>query len=109
MFLIDENLARRLVTLLGSRWPGASHVVDEDLDESNDADIWEAARQSSQTILTKDWDFETLAIARGAPPKVIIVAIGNCTTMQVANLMLGSADLIDEFLAGEEALLVLGR
>ena len=61
------------------------------------------------TVLTKDHDFEALAIASGPPPRVVVLAIGNCTTAEAAEVMFANADLIDAFLKGEESILTLTR
>jgi predicted nuclease of predicted toxin-antitoxin system len=34
-------------------------------------------------IVSKDEDYNALSVLRGAPPKVIWVQLGNCTTAQV--------------------------
>jgi predicted nuclease of predicted toxin-antitoxin system len=109
MFLIDQNLSRRLVALLATDWPGCAHVAQEGLAEQSDLQIWEFARTSGRTILTKDRDFEALALTRGAPPKILIVAIGNSTTDQVLRLISAHAVALGAFLEGDEAVLVLNR
>ena len=76
MFLIDQNLSRRLVALLRPRWPGARHVLAEGLNQSTDTELWDRARELGLTVLTKDHDFEALAIASGPPPRVVVLAIG---------------------------------
>jgi predicted nuclease of predicted toxin-antitoxin system len=109
MLLIDQNLSRALVSELSALWPGTAHVSGLGLNESSDSEIWERAKELGRAILTKDRDFEHLAVERGAPPRVIVVAIGNCTTAEVRDLLLAQAETVDQFLRGTEALLILGR
>jgi predicted nuclease of predicted toxin-antitoxin system len=42
-------------------------------------------------FLTKDKDFANLSIAKGAPPKVILLQTGNCSTAQIVGLMRNNA------------------
>ena len=48
-------------------------------------------------IVSKDNDFAELAVLRGAPPKVIWLRIGNCSSRAVERLLRAQATLIDEF------------
>ncbi|MDZ8240291.1 MAG: DUF5615 family PIN-like protein [Nostoc sp. ChiQUE01a] len=41
------------------------------LDRAEDQSVWEYARQSGFTIVTRDADFNELSILRGFPAKVI--------------------------------------
>ncbi len=38
-------------------------------------------------LVTKDEDFHRLSVLQGAPPKVVWIRIGNCTTAQIARLL----------------------
>ena len=60
-------------------------------------------------LVTKDEDFHRLSILHGAPPKVIWVRLGNCTTDDVAHLIRSHQQSVERFAAQEEAtVLVLG-
>jgi predicted nuclease of predicted toxin-antitoxin system len=78
--LFDENLSPRLPALLVDEFPGSRHVRDVGLRGTTDQDIWNFAGAADFTIVTKDDDFRGLSLLRGAPPKVIWLVIGNCTT-----------------------------
>jgi predicted nuclease of predicted toxin-antitoxin system len=69
--LFDNNLSHKLVQRLSDIFPGSSHVMREQLDESNDQEIWLFARKNGFTIVTKDSDFNELRLLQGFPPKVI--------------------------------------
>ena len=45
--------------------------------------IWDFAKANHFAFLTKDKDFANLSIAKGAPPKVILLQTGNCSTAEV--------------------------
>ncbi len=48
-------------------------------------------------IVTKDSDFEELAVLRGAPPKVVWVRFGNCSTHDVELALRQHAALVRAF------------
>jgi predicted nuclease of predicted toxin-antitoxin system len=95
--------------LLAHRFPGCSHVQLIGLAQSSDGEVWRTAAALQLAVLTKDNDFQLMSVAVGQPPKVVSLAIGNCSTAEVAELVLGNADAIDSFLAGPDALLILSR
>ena len=79
-FLFDENLSPRLVGEVGKIWPDSSHVESAGLRRATDDAIWTFAQGQEFTIVSKDDDFRSLALVRGAPPKVIWLQVGNAST-----------------------------
>jgi len=75
--LLDENLSRRLLRRLANHFPGSLHVADFALQGASDLAIWAAAREGEFVLVSKDDDSQHLALVRGAPPKVVILKIGN--------------------------------
>ena len=80
MLLFDENLAARLVAELGVLYPGCTHVGDQGLASGSDRAIWQHARDHGLIIVSKDEDFQRLSVLYGAPPKVIWIGLGNCSS-----------------------------
>ena len=95
--LADENLPPRLVHDLADLFPLSAHVSDAGLGSAPDEFIWEYARVHGFTFLTKDKDFANLSIVRGAPPKVILLQTGNCSTADVIRVLRNNAIRISEF------------
>jgi predicted nuclease of predicted toxin-antitoxin system len=58
-------------------------VRDVGLARADDAAVWAFAREGGFTIVTKDGDFHQMSFVRGAPPKVIWMRVGNCSTDQM--------------------------
>ncbi len=85
--LFDQNLSPRLATRLQELFPDSSHVFWLNLDQAEDVEVWEYARQNSYLVVTKDADFSELSTLQGFPPKVIWLQIGNCTTGRVESLL----------------------
>ena len=81
--LFDENLSPKLNVALNDIFECINHVRDFALNSKTDLAIWELAKVKDFIIVTKDDDFRHLSFLYGAPPKVVIVALGNVTTLQV--------------------------
>ena len=107
--LLDENLSERLLPLLIDRFPGSSHVRLVGLGGASDSAIWEWARDQAQLLVTKDEDFLDLSVARGFPPKVVCLAIGNASNAATAALLLQQAEAIEQFAGHPEAGFLLLR
>lgn len=105
--LFDENLSPRLVVLLADLFPGSEHVRDIVIPPSiathasgpsaSDSAIWAYARSRGLSIISKDADFRHRSLVLGAPPKVIALLVGNCSTATLASIIRASADLIARF------------
>jgi predicted nuclease of predicted toxin-antitoxin system len=104
--LFDEQLAASLVARLCDLFP-AVHVGAVKLASADDNRIWEYAKLNGCTIVTKDRDFENLAIVRGLPPRVIRLAIGNCSTDEIEALLRRSAVRIADFITNSSRPLLI--
>jgi predicted nuclease of predicted toxin-antitoxin system len=89
-FLVDENLPPRLAAWLRDRGHDAVHAKDLGLLGRSDADIADAARAGSFTIITQDADFDA------APSlSTVRLAFGNLST---AILLLKLEPLLEQAL-----------
>ncbi|GBD86167.1 hypothetical protein BMS3Abin03_00077 [bacterium BMS3Abin03] len=95
--LIDQNLSHRLVTFLNDYFTEVKHIKELSLDTASDQYVWKYAKENNYVIVTKDSDFNDLAIIKGFPPKVIWIQKGNCSTDDVINLLIENHQLIIEF------------
>ena len=50
---------------------------------ADDSAVWAYARQHGFTIVSKDGDFSGRSSLYGAPPKVIWLTVGNCSTGEI--------------------------
>lgn len=85
--LFDQNLSHRLVQRLVDVFPGAVHVRDIGLARAADDLVWAHARANGLTIVSKDADFHQRSFLYGAPPKVIWIRRGNCSTTAVEQIL----------------------
>ena len=86
--LLDQNLSYKLIADLESTFPGTSHVYPLGLDQSPDTEVREYAGQHAFTLLTKNTDLVDLCVLRGAPPKILWLRLGNCTTTLVRDVLM---------------------
>jgi len=108
--LFDENLSRKLVVRLAELYPESAHVVEFDLLESPDREIWELANTSGFVIVSTDSDFYELATTIGPPPKVIWLRRWTHPTRDAESILRREAIRITEFSADPElGVLVLDR
>jgi len=95
--LIDENLPPRLTSDLADLFPESVHVSMIGLGSTPDGVIWEYAKDHGFAFLTEDKDFANLSLAWGAPPKVILLLIGNCSATELSRMIRNNADRISDF------------
>ena len=106
--LLDQNLSRHLVRLLGVEYPDSIHVGEAGLAEADDYAIWLCAGVHGFVLVSKDNDFRQLAFLHGPPPKVVWLRVGNVDTTTIEELLRLSAKRITVFVASQdESLLVL--
>lgn len=95
--LIDQNLSYRLITSLKDLFTEIIHIKDLSLEKASDENVWKYAKENGFVIVTKDSDFNDLAVLRGFPPKIIWIQKGNCSTDDIIRLLTEKYQLIIEF------------
>ena len=105
--LFDENLSLRLPGVLQNLYPESRHVIDCGLRGATDTAIWQFAKLNGFAIISKDSDYAQRSALLGAPPKVIWIRIGNCTTQRIDFLLRNKRERIETFAVSEESCLVL--
>jgi predicted nuclease of predicted toxin-antitoxin system len=105
--LFDENISPRLVTALEDLYSGSLHVVQASLASKDDLHVWEFARDSGFIVVTKDRDFHEFSLDMGAPPKVIWIGLGNCSTERIEGALRRDAIRIARFAQVPDAALLI--
>ena len=95
--LFDEQLSEELVPALRDLFPDSLHVRTLGRSGAADPNVWELAREHGCVLVTKDEDFHRLSVLRGAPPKVVWLRVGNCTTSDIVALLRERARQLREF------------
>ena len=106
-FLFDENLSRRLCGNLEDCFPNSHHVSEIGLENADDQKIWNFAKKEDMIIVSKDGDFHDLSFLFGAPPKVIWLRIGNCTTRLAESILRKNRITIQYFANDREAAILV--
>ena len=85
---VDAQLPPQLATWIRKTFEiEALAVRDLGLRDAKDIEIFEAARQSSAIVLTKDKDFVTLLERFGPPPQIIWVTLGNTSNQKLKDVL----------------------
>ena len=104
--LFDENLSpdlpgllHDLPGLLHDLYPGSEHVNSLTFPGERDPDqeIWEHAADYDFVATTKDKDFLQKSRSFGAPPKLIMVRLGNTPTARVEAALRSNYDALQRF------------
>jgi predicted nuclease of predicted toxin-antitoxin system len=107
--LFDEQLSSRLPRLLSNSYPDSLHVEAIGLQGGSDHAVRQAAVERGCLLVSKDEDFHRLSVLHGAPPKVVWLRLGNCTTQLIVDLLLAHVEDIRRFAQQDEvAFLELG-
>lgn len=101
--LFDEQLSEALCDQLRELFPDSVHVRRLAGASLPDERVWALAIEHGCVLVTKDEDFHRLSVLRGAPPKVVWVRLGNCATVDVAQLLRRHRDDIRAFDQQHEA------
>ncbi len=99
--LFDENLSPKLPNSLSDIFPNSLHVRDVGMKTTIDPIVWDYAKDNDLMIVSKDADMHDLGLVFGNPPKVIWLRLGNCSTLQVENLLRRDFNAIELFYEDE--------
>lgn len=107
--LFDQNLSFKLVESLSDLFPGSTHVGAAGLSRSPDPEIWNFAASHDFMIVSKDDDFRQMSMLRGAPPKVVWLQVGNCSTSHIEQLLRRRYPAIESFSRSAESTFLIVR
>lgn len=101
--LFDQNLSPRLVNLLADCFPNSAHVSLVGLDRALDDSVWDYAKKHGFLVVTKDTDFHERSIILGAPPKIVWIRRGNCSTTAIETMLRHHRDDIQQLANDDNA------
>lgn len=98
-FIVDAQLPRRLARDLAAAGHDVTHTLDLPLqNRTPDTEITALAAKESRIVITKDSDFVTTFLLRGAPPKLLLISTGNISNDTLSRLMAANlASLVTAF------------
>jgi predicted nuclease of predicted toxin-antitoxin system len=77
-FLVDNQLPAALARFLASHGHDTQHVLDVQMDDSDDQAIWNRAALEGRVVVSKDEDFIHFAARPGAATALVWVRLPNC-------------------------------
>ena len=95
--LFDENLSYKLVLILADLFPDSLHLRDVGLKSADDPLVWDYAKNHDLVLVSKDGDMHQRSFVFGAPPKVVWVRLGNCSTSDIASLLRDHVKTLEDF------------
>lgn len=106
---LDGQLPPALARWLTNRFGIVAFAIRElGLREASDREIFDAARQASATIISKDADFVALVQRFGPPPSLIWLTCGNVTNSRLQFVFESSFDRVKALLDSGIAIVELG-
>ncbi len=63
--LFDENISFKLCKKLEDIYPNSTHVRFVNLENKDDSEIWQFAKEENYIIVTQDSDFNDMSILKG--------------------------------------------
>ena len=73
--------------------------------DAEDETIFRAAKEANAIVMTKDTDFLELQFRFGAPPQIILIALGNTSNQKMRDVLQAQFNVIREFLLNGEPII----
>ena len=105
--LLDQNLSPRLCELLRDLGDTVVHVRQVGVERADDATVRSHAAEHDFAIVTKDGDFNSLAFLFGAPPKIVWIRRGNCSTTDIERILRTHRATIAAFIEASKAAVMI--
>ena len=104
--LLDANLSWRLTTILSEQFGECIHVNQTELPKPvKDTEICDFAVANDCIIITQDSDFLNLFEARGYPPKIILLRVGNMRRKESEKVLIQAKSSIEDLAKNNYGLL----
>lgn len=102
---IDAQMSPAIATWISSNFPvNAVAVRDLGLRDTEDKEIFQAAKRENTIVMTKDSDFVLLLDRFGPPPQVIWVTCGNTSNARLKEILTSTLPKALELLNSGERL-----
>jgi predicted nuclease of predicted toxin-antitoxin system len=87
---IDAQLSPAIASWIIANYPAITAVAVRDLGlrDATDLVIFQAARQATAVVMTKDRDFIELQKQFGAPPQIIWLTCGNTSNKRLQEILI---------------------
>jgi len=107
-YLIDENISESIIPNLHADYVGSMHVRVVLRSGATDREILEHTKAHGLVILTRDQDFDGLALLDDDPPKIVRIAEHNPTSSAITAILNDSRNIVRSFVEHpQEVVLIL--
>ena len=94
--LLDANISWRVSKIISPHFTECIPVNSLFSNTSiSDLTIWNYALKENFIIITNDEDFLNILLAKGFPPKIILIRSGNQTNLQLAQLIIKHRNAVE--------------
>ena len=100
--LFDQNISYRLVKKIDDIYPNSKQVKEVHLENKNDSQIFNYAKNNGYTIVTFDADFFDLSNLKGFLPKIKWIRTENISTKNLEKILTRKKETILHFLKSVE-------
>jgi len=107
--LFDENLSDRLVDRLADVYPGSRHVRQLGMKSSPDRIVLGYAGMMDMVLVTKDGDFDDLALLGGEGARVLRLDLGNCSTDEIESALRDASDTLADLFEANRLVAIVRR
>lgn len=101
--LLDENLSESLLPAIADLYPDSLHIRLLGAGGASDEVVWQLAKDHACLLVTRDEDFIRFSMVRGVPPKVVWLAVGNCSNQEIVRLLRTRHQALEDFSRHEQA------
>ncbi len=106
---VDAQLSPAIAVWIGENFDAKAVAVrDLNLRDSEDEEIFLAAKQPDVVVMTKDKDFVSLLERLGSPPKIIWLTCGNTSNARVKEILTATLNDAIELLQNGEEIVEIG-
>lgn len=99
-FLVDAQLPKRFCAWMTAAGHDALHTLDLPKgNHTSDNEIIDLAEQDERVVITKDDDFVQSFLLSGRPSKLLLIATGNISNLELEKMIRTNLSMIVEALA----------
>jgi predicted nuclease of predicted toxin-antitoxin system len=107
-FIVDTQLPPALASYLSGQGLDAIHTTFYPEGHLlKDREIREKATTENRIIITKDSDFFDFFFVKGAPPKILLLKVGNCSNRELLAIVGRNLNKITQLFSGDAQLVVV--
>jgi predicted nuclease of predicted toxin-antitoxin system len=105
--LFDENLSHKLVDRLSDVYPASQHVRQLGMKSAPDRIVLGYAELMGMVLVTKDGDFDDMALLGEGVVRVLRLDLGNCSTDEIEHTLRDVAEDLEALFEGSHLVAIV--